>query len=172
MHHIDTPTSVNGEFVDKDPTLGQEATHFDADWCNAVDREISNAIEGFGFPLDPVDNTQLFQAIQAAIVPGTFFKNGLINPGFEVWSRFPNQVVHTSGGGFPAFCADRWRVQVPSAAGSLTASRQLHPLDLTGEDLPQNLHLPQYFLRFAVTTGFASETPKLVQRIESAASPA
>lgn len=165
MRRIDTPTSVAGLYVQGNASLGLKGTHLSALAFNAMQEELANAINGAGIPLDPTDNTQLFQALQAMLQPGVFYKNGLINGEFGIWQRWPQNVI--SSASTNPFGADRWRLQIPSGAGQLTFSRQNHPLDISAEDLPQNLQLPQHFARLACTTGFAAETPKLSQRIES-----
>ena len=45
MKKINTPTSVNGAFVDGNPAVGRKATQFNAEWCNNVQMELWNAIK-------------------------------------------------------------------------------------------------------------------------------
>lgn len=64
MHKIDTPSAVNGSFVDKNVSAGVPGTVCDAKWLNSVQNEICNTIEGAGLTLDHQDNTQLNKAIK------------------------------------------------------------------------------------------------------------
>lgn len=64
MHRIDTPSAVNGQFVDKNVSAGIPGTVCDAAWLNAVQDEMCNAIEGAGMELDRQDNGQLNKAIK------------------------------------------------------------------------------------------------------------
>lgn len=45
MKRINTATAVNGKFVDGNRTLGQKATRFSAEWCNAVQEELCAIVE-------------------------------------------------------------------------------------------------------------------------------
>ena len=65
MHRIDTSTAVDGNFVDKNPTLGVEGTVVDADWLNAVQDEICNVITSSGASLNKNSFVQLVTAIDA-----------------------------------------------------------------------------------------------------------
>jgi hypothetical protein len=74
MYRIDNPDAVTifptpfqpgnpGYFTAGNPVLGEPATIVDADWCNAIQEEISYVIEYSGLTLSKVDRTQLAQAI-------------------------------------------------------------------------------------------------------------
>lgn len=63
MHRIDTSTAVDGNFVDKNPTLGVEGTVADAAWLNAVQDEICNVITSSGASLNKNSFVQLVTAI-------------------------------------------------------------------------------------------------------------
>ena len=67
MHRIDTPSADDGNFVDKDSSLGIDGTVVDASWLNAVQDEICNTITGAGDSLNKNVNTQLFSAAQKLI---------------------------------------------------------------------------------------------------------
>lgn len=67
MHKIDTSTAVDGEFVDKNSSLGIEGTVVDASWLNGVQDEICNTITGAGDSLNKNLNSQLFAATQKLI---------------------------------------------------------------------------------------------------------
>lgn len=80
MKRIDTVNArpdVNGVgkdgFHDNADVSGQDATYLDPSWCNHVQEEIANVIEGFGVELDGNNKAQLFEAIQNAIgaIPAT-----------------------------------------------------------------------------------------------------
>lgn len=45
MKRINTATAVNGMFVDGNKTLGQKATQFSAEWCNAIQEELCAIVE-------------------------------------------------------------------------------------------------------------------------------
>lgn len=57
-------TGKNG-FHDNADLSGQDATYLNPSWCNAVQEELSNAIEGFGQSLNPDNNAQLFTVLFA-----------------------------------------------------------------------------------------------------------
>ena len=59
MHRIDQDGHSSNLFQEGDPELGQPATRVGADWLNAVQEELANAIEAVGVPLDKNDNEQL-----------------------------------------------------------------------------------------------------------------
>lgn len=52
------------------PTTGTKATYLSAEWCNAIQEEIANVIEGAGAELDPADRTQLLTAIMSIVSSG------------------------------------------------------------------------------------------------------
>lgn len=45
MKRINTATAVNGMFVDGNRALGQKATQFSAEWCNAIQEELCAIVE-------------------------------------------------------------------------------------------------------------------------------
>jgi len=172
MHRIDTPNAVNSLFVEKDPALGLAPTEVSDDWLNAVQEELVGAVEASGIVLDKSNNGQLALAISALVTPGTFKKNALVNSAFEVNQRYhlitaPTGNVVTSVYPAGGYYVDRWAHNIPSGAGSMTVLQTKHPLDLSAEELPQNLVAPAFFLNMDCTVGFASgDTPSLRQRIE------
>lgn len=170
MHEIDTPTAIAGQFVEKDPNLGQAATQVSDDWLNAIQGEIVNAVEAAGLVLNKADNSQLAAAIGLQVAPSVFRKNAIINGGFDVNQRFPLSTI-TTGLAFTSattepFYVDRWRVQIPSGAGSMTVKQEEHPLDVTAEDLPQSLVAPHNYLSLNCTVAYANEAPAIETRIE------
>ncbi|MCH7357461.1 hypothetical protein MMP61_18120 [Acinetobacter sp. NIPH 1958] len=52
-------------FHDNADAPGQDATYVNPSWCNAIQEELANAIEGFGQPLSPSNNAQLFTVLFA-----------------------------------------------------------------------------------------------------------
>lgn len=52
-------------FHDNADVSGQDATYVNPSWCNAIQEELANAIEGFGQPLSPSNNAQLFTVLFA-----------------------------------------------------------------------------------------------------------
>ena len=67
MHKIDTPTSVNGAFVDKDISHGIPGTTVDASWLNAVQNELCNVITEAGLTLSKTNDGQLLLATKILI---------------------------------------------------------------------------------------------------------
>lgn len=72
MKRIDSVNArpdVNGAgkpgFHDNADMPGQDATYVSPSWCNAIQEELANAIEGFGQPLSPSNNAQLFTVLFA-----------------------------------------------------------------------------------------------------------
>lgn len=63
MHKIDTPSADDGQFVDKNPSLGIDGTVVDAPWLNSVQDEICNMIEGAGITLNKESVVQLRTAV-------------------------------------------------------------------------------------------------------------
>lgn len=59
MHRIDTNSAVDGNFADKNVSLGVEGTVVDASWLNSVQDEICNVVEAAGKTLNKNDDTQL-----------------------------------------------------------------------------------------------------------------
>lgn len=75
MDRINTPNKAvdlfgagKHGFRDGNRSTGIEATEFSAAWCNLLQEELANVIEGAGLVLNGADYTQLRQAIQAMIV--------------------------------------------------------------------------------------------------------
>lgn len=64
MHKIDTPSADDGQFVDKNPSLGIDGTVVDASWLNSVQDEICNMIEGAGITLKKNSVVQLRAAVE------------------------------------------------------------------------------------------------------------
>lgn len=67
MHRIDTDSAIDNKFVSGTPQTGQGATQLNPAWCNSVQEEISQAIEGAGLALDAGADNQLLAAIQTLI---------------------------------------------------------------------------------------------------------
>lgn len=59
-----------GFFTDGNPATGTAATTVTAEFLNAVMKEISYAVTSAGLTLSKADDTQLWQAIQAAVASG------------------------------------------------------------------------------------------------------
>ena len=64
MHKIDGDQHQDGRFVSEDARYGEGATQITADWLNAVQEELVNAIKGGGQTLQKTDNAQLLAAIK------------------------------------------------------------------------------------------------------------
>lgn len=74
MKRIDTATKSEDlfgagkhGFRNSNKGAGIAATQVDADWCNHIQEEIANVVEGAGDALDDADRTQLLQAINTLI---------------------------------------------------------------------------------------------------------
>lgn len=51
-------------FHDNNDISGQDATYLTPNWCNTLQEEIANAIEGSGKTLDPNNNAQLLEVLK------------------------------------------------------------------------------------------------------------
>ena len=72
MDRIDHSTATpDRKFTVGNPAASIPATIMTPAFANAVQEEICNVIEGAGFTLDPEDDTQLDQAIDAKIAAAT-----------------------------------------------------------------------------------------------------
>ena len=85
MHRIDTATArpdVNGPgkpgFSDNSDLDNQDATYLSPSWCNAVQEELSGAVESLGGSLNKADNSQL-----AKLMLQTFSKKAVVDPALE-----------------------------------------------------------------------------------------
>jgi hypothetical protein len=72
MHRIDTATKSVDKFGvgkhgfnDGNKAISVAATQLNANWCDAVQEEICNAIEGLNSVLDPADKAQLLGCLKA-----------------------------------------------------------------------------------------------------------
>lgn len=63
MQRIDTPTAVNGRFVNANPNIGRMATRLDESWFNSVQEELCNVVEGLGNELDKEKRNQIISAL-------------------------------------------------------------------------------------------------------------
>lgn len=63
MHLIDAAGHANNQFVHEDPATNRPPTEVDADWLNAVQNELANAIKGFGISLDKTKSSQLLAVL-------------------------------------------------------------------------------------------------------------
>lgn len=100
------------------------ATIVDADWANATQEEICNAITGAGITLSKTTRTQLFAAIQALIAQGAqrTFKNKLRNGAMEVDQANEGASVALATG-VAQYVTDGWSASYVSAATGVTAQR-------------------------------------------------
>lgn len=162
MYRNDHPTAgPNGEFL-SELAPSQPATRWPADHMTETQEEICNAIEGFGFPLEKGNRTQLFNAIQSALGPvNTGVKNALINAAFEV-AQFGGDGAVSGVNGAQAIEVDRWRIN-PGGAGGNVSYNSLNFQGAAGEP-PGN---PKKFLRLNILGTQPGQGPRLVQRIES-----
>lgn len=76
MHRIDGAGHVGNLFVTEDPAINRPPTEVTADILNALQEEICEVIEYFGFVLNKLDNTQLRQVLENIFAP-------IISPQFQ-----------------------------------------------------------------------------------------
>ena len=84
MHRIDSATArqnLNGTgkngFHDNADLPNQDATYLTPAWCNTVQEEVANVIEGFGGALDKLDNKQLLNILTATFAKNTALQNAV-----------------------------------------------------------------------------------------------
>ena len=84
MHRIDSATArqnLNGAgkngFHDNADLPNQDATYLTPAWCNAIQEEVANVIEGLGTPLDKLDNKQLLNILTATFAKNTALQNAV-----------------------------------------------------------------------------------------------
>jgi hypothetical protein len=163
MHRIDTPGSSSGSFVNGNPFSGIASTIIDAAWCQAVQDEIANVVEGAGFTLTKGTNTQLLAAVQALSGAGAgTYRNLAVNGGLGIWNRGTSFAVAAS----ELFAADRFAVRADEGAGSGTATVSRQAFTLGQTDVPAN---PAYFLRFAQTVSSTAGVSTLAHKLEDVA---
>lgn len=76
VYKIDSDgATIANEWTNGNPSLGVKATLIDADWMNMLQRELVYIVEQAGLTLNDLDNTQLFQAVQALGGLGTISQN-------------------------------------------------------------------------------------------------
>lgn len=68
INTINARPDVNGAgkagFHDNADISGQDATYLDPSWCNHVQEELANVIEGFGTALDPAQKNQVYTIVK------------------------------------------------------------------------------------------------------------
>ena len=84
MHRIDSATArhnLNGVgkngFHDNADLPNQDATYLTPEWCNSIQEEVANVIEGFGGALDKLDNKQLLNILTATFAKNTALQNAV-----------------------------------------------------------------------------------------------
>lgn len=173
MFRIDHPTAAvviptpaapgaAGFFTKGDPLLAVPATRVTADWLNAVQEELSNAVEAQGIALDKGNRRQLAQALANAVAAGA---NGslLINANFRFWQRHGPSSGNNPTNDVRGFHGpDHWLFDAGQAgeSGALSRIRQTTPYvgSFSGEE---------WVLRWNKTTasGPGAET-SIAQRVE------
>lgn len=86
MERIDTINArpdVNGVgkkgFHDNADLSGQDATYISPEWCNHVQEEIANVIEGFGEALNPAQKNQVYMVVKGINDRTTAIENFIEN---------------------------------------------------------------------------------------------
>ena len=69
-------TAKNG-FHDNADLPGQDATYLTPGWCNTIQEELANSIEGMGQQLNPANNAQLLSILQSLSSKITTLENQL-----------------------------------------------------------------------------------------------
>lgn len=91
MHRIDGEAHDGNTFTDGDPLVPTPATVITADWLNAVQEEIANAIEDLGGTLSKPDNTQLVTRLLAVFgrlaVANTWTAKNTFNVDGDGWQN-------------------------------------------------------------------------------------
>lgn len=84
MHRIDSATArqnLNGTgkngFHDNADLPNQDATYLTPEWCNTMQEEVANVIEGLGTPLDKLNNKQLLTILTATFAKNTALQNAI-----------------------------------------------------------------------------------------------
>lgn len=84
MHRINSVNARSNQngtgkagFHDNADLPGQDATYLTPGWCNALQEEIANSIEGMGQVLNPDNNAQLFSILQSLSSKITTLENQL-----------------------------------------------------------------------------------------------
>lgn len=72
---ITSSANAAGEFTEGNPAGGTPPTLIKAAWLNTLQRELANAIEGFGEALDTSDDSQLFQCLTNLLAEATTWGN-------------------------------------------------------------------------------------------------
>ena len=60
---INTPDSINGQFIDLDPQTGGEGTGIIALWLNNMQGEVANVVTGLGLTLDSTQTNQVITGL-------------------------------------------------------------------------------------------------------------
>ena len=173
MFRIDSPGAAPGNvFTEGDPSTGTPATVVSADWLNAVQAELANAIEAAGISLDKTNDAQLLAAIRVlqsggGSNPVGIGSNLLINGDFGIFQRAtsaPSGVLTASlAAATTAYKLDRWQSSSDGGggAGVATITRQAHTPGQTS--VPG---FPTFFARHAQTVAATVSSPALRQKIE------
>jgi hypothetical protein len=72
------------------PGAGEQATYLDPEWCDNVQQEIVNVIEGAGAAINPVAKNQMYTAIQTLIANAI---NAASNPDYKLSVRVATTAV-------------------------------------------------------------------------------
>jgi hypothetical protein len=165
MFKTNSPGStVDGHFTEGNPSTGVPATVVGGPWLNAVQDELTNAIEAAGLTLSSGDSTQLLQALLtfAGAVPST--RNLLINGDMRVAQRTKFKTFGLAVGTLlTGLVIDRWNLgaDTGSGTGMCTVSRQAFAVGQTA--VPGG---PQYFLQHIQSPAASAGQPVVSQKVE------
>lgn len=173
MHRTDHPTNAAvlptpepagtpGYFTGGDPLVPIAPTVVDADWANAVQEELANAIEAAGFTLDKGDTSQLAKSLGRIAGGNT---NLLINCEGRIRQRLGSATGNLgSSEVIPAGGPDHWRARAGGSGDVGTLNPGSDNSDATTAGWPSR---PQSYMRFRKTTDNTSGVnPTLCQFCE------
>lgn len=176
MFRIDSPGAGPGNtFTEGDPQTATPATVVSADWLQAVQDELANAIEAAGLTLVKADSTQLTQAIRS-LAPGGGGGNGgiganeLINGDFGIMQRAtsaPSSILTKAlAAATTAYAMDRWQSSSDGGggAGTATITRQAFTAGQTA--VPRS---PKFYGRHQQTVASTVAAPFMRQKVEDVA---
>jgi len=130
VDRINGPGAVGNSFVGGNPILGIDGTVVTSTWAQDVQEELCGFIEGEGIGLEPLNRTQLAQAIEAAIVRVTGAELQFTAP-VDLVAGDPLLVVDTFGvvvadvlTGATGVLRLRGRFVLPKATGSAWSAGQ------------------------------------------------
>ncbi len=106
MHLVLGAGAVNGLYSAGNPQTGQRPTALDRRDFNTVFSELANLVQGAGFALNELDDSQVLQSVLRLAAGRQLLRNLLINGDFRLWQR--GESALTVSAGAPSYGPDRW----------------------------------------------------------------